>query len=84
MLLSFHEQIPAHIIHEQKLHFIAYKSVSLFSVRSTYTRSFEHLNKVGVGATMKSKLQEQRSVIQFLLLEGGKPCHIFQRLQEFF
>ena len=55
------------------------------SMRSVYTQiSFEHLNKVGVRTTMGSKLKEQRSVIKFLLLEGEKPCHIFQRLQRSF
>ena len=33
---------------------------------------------------MGSKLEEHRSVIKFLLLEGEKPCHIFQRLQRGF
>ena len=33
---------------------------------------------------MDSKLEGQRSVIKFLLLEGEKPCNIFQRLQIFF
>ena len=49
-----------------------------------YTGSFEHLNKLGVRATMESTLEEQRSVIKILLLEGEKPCHIFQRLQKSF
>ena len=31
---------------------------------------------------MDSKLEEQRPVIQFLLLEGKNPCHILQRLQK--
>ena len=62
------------------LHFITYKSVSLFLFRSVYAQSFEHLNTVGVRATM----EEQRSVIKFLLLEGEIPCHIFQRLQKCF
>ena len=85
MLLSFHMQLlPTHIIHEQKLHFIAYKVISLFSMKSVYTRSFEHLNKLGVWATIDSKLGEQRSVIKFLLLEGKESCHIFQRLQRSF
>ena len=70
MLLSFHGQLPTHIIHRWKLHFMAYKLVSLFSMRIVYTQSFEHLNKVGVRATMDSKLEEQKSVIKFLLLEG--------------
>ena len=50
MLLSFHVQLPTHIIHEQKLCFIIFKSVNLFSVRNVYTQSFEHLNKVAVRA----------------------------------
>ena len=29
-------------------------------------------------------LEEQRSVIKFLLLEGEKPSHIFERLQKSF
>ena len=33
---------------------------------------------------MDYKLVEQRSLTKFLLLEGEKPCHIFQRLQKFF
>ena len=33
---------------------------------------------------MDSKLEEQRSEIKFLLLEGEKPCHIFQRLRKVF
>ena len=33
---------------------------------------------------MDSKLEEQRSVIKFLLYEGEKPCHIFQKLQKSF
>ena len=84
MLLSFHVQLPTHIIYERKLHFVAYKSVRLFSVRSVYTRRFEHLNKVGVRATTDAKLEKQRAVIKFLLLEVKKPCHIFQRLQKSF
>ena len=47
-----------------------------------YTQSFEHFNKVGVRATMDSKLEGQRSVIKFRHLEGEKPCHIFQRVQK--
>ena len=64
MLLSFYVQLPKHIIHEQK---IADKSVSLFSMRNVYTQCFEHLNKLGVRATMDYKLEKQRSVIKFLL-----------------
>ena len=54
MLLSFHMQLSTCIIHERKLHFNAYKSVSLFSMRSIYTYSFGHLNKVDVRAIMDS------------------------------
>ena len=39
---------------------------------------------VGDRATMDSKLEEQKSVMEFMLLEGEKHCHIFQRLQIFF
>ena len=35
-------------------------------------------------ATRDSKLEEQRAVIQILLLEGEIPCHSFQRLQKSF
>ena len=70
MLLSFHVQLPTHIMHKWKLDFIAYKSVSLFSLRSVDAQSFEHLDKVGVRATMDAKLEEQRFVIKFLPLEG--------------
>ena len=72
-------QLPKNIVHEGKLHFISYKSVSLFSKSNVYTQNFEHLNKIGVRATMDSKLEEQISVIQFL-----QPCHIFQSLQKSF
>ena len=84
MLLSFHVQLPTHIIHERKLHFIAYKPVSLFSMRKVCTRSSESLNKVGVRAAMDSKLEEQRSVIKSMFLEGEKPCHIFQSCRQVF
>ena len=56
-------------------------------MRSVYTRRFENLNKVEetcVMATMDCKLEEQKSVIKFLLLEDEKPCHIFQCLQKTF
>ena len=33
---------------------------------------------------MDSKLEEQRSVISFLLLEGEIPCHIFSKVAEKF
>ena len=62
MLLSFHLQL-LNITKEQKLHLITYKLVRLFSTRSVFIKSFEHLNKVGVSATMDPKLEEQRSVI---------------------
>ena len=57
-------------------------------MRSVYTQSFEHLNKVGVGATMDSLSWRNRDLYiykkkKILLLEGEKPCHIFQRLQKF-
>ena len=52
LLLSFHVQLPTHIILRQKLHLIVYQFVSLFLMRSVYTRSVEHLKKVGVRATM--------------------------------
>ena len=61
-------QLPIHIIHERKLHFIAYKSAISFLMRNVFTRSFEHLNKIGVRVSIK--LEEQRSVIKSLLLEG--------------
>ena len=57
---------------------------SVFLMRSVYTQNFEHLNKVGIWATMDSKLEEQRAVIKFLLLEGERPCQFFQRLQTSF
>ena len=51
--------------------------------RSVYIRIFEHLNWVCVYvSTMDSKLEEQRSIKTILLLEGEKPCHIFQRVAE--
>ena len=81
---SSHAQLPTHFIHERKQHFIAYKSVSLFLMRSVYTRSFEHVNKEGIRDTMDSKLEEQRSIIKFLFLEGDKPCHIFKKCRLFF
>ena len=39
-------------------------------------QSFEHLDKVGVRATMEAKLEEQRFVIKFLPLDGEQPCYI--------
>ena len=56
MLLSFHVQLLTHMAHEQNLYFIAYKLVSLFSMESLYTRSFEYLNKVDIRATVDSNL----------------------------
>ena len=67
MLLFLHVQLPTRILHGQKLHFIAYKSVSLFLIRNEDTRSFEHFIKIGVSATMNTKLEKQR-LIKFLLL----------------
>ena len=68
MLLSFHVQLLTHIIHVRKLHTF-YRLFSLFAMRSV---PFEYLNKVGVWAVMDPKLQEQRSIIKCLLLEGEK------------
>ena len=48
-----------------------------------YIRKFDHLNMVGVRAT-KLELEEQRSVIKFLLLEGEKLCPIFSKVAEKF
>ena len=61
-----------HMLYMSKnyIFFFAYISVSFFLMRSAYTRSLEHLNKAGVRATLDSKLEEQRSVIKFLLFEG--------------
>ena len=59
ILLSFHVQLPTNIILKRKLLFIAYKSASIFLMRSVSTRSFEHLNKVGIRATMDSKVEAQ-------------------------
>ena len=84
MLLYFHVQLPIHIIHEQKLHFISYKSVCLFSMRNVYTQSFEYLNMVGIRAIMDAKLEEQRSIIKFLLLEGEKSAKFFKCFWKFF
>ena len=85
MLLSFHVQLPTHILHERKLHFIAYKSIRVFSIRSVHARSFELLNKVDFRATADSKLEEQSFCNKKnLLLEGEKHCHNFQRLQKRF
>ena len=39
---------------------------------------------IGVSSIMDSLLEEQRSVIKFLVAEGEKPCHIFQRLKKDF
>jgi hypothetical protein len=36
---------------------------------------------IGVSSIIDSLLEEQRSVIKFLIAEGEKPCHIFQRLK---
>ena len=47
-------------------------------------RSFEHLNKLGIGATIDYKLEEQISVIQVLVLHDNAPIYsrnyqLFQR-----
>jgi hypothetical protein len=39
---------------------------------------------IGVSSIMDSLLEEQRSVIKFLVAEGEKPCYIFQRLKKDF
>jgi hypothetical protein len=39
---------------------------------------------IGVSFIMDYLLEEQRSVIKFLVAEGEKPCHIFQRLKNDF
>jgi transposase len=39
---------------------------------------------IDVSSIMDSLLEEQRSVIMFLVAEGEKPCHIFQRLKKGF
>ena len=39
---------------------------------------------IGVSSIMDSLLEEQLSVIKFLVPEGEKPCHIFQRLKKDF
>ena len=49
-----------------------------------YTERCDHSKKIGGRATMDSKLEDQRSIIKFLLLGGEKPCNIFQRLQTSF
>ena len=53
-------------------------------MRSMYTRSIEHLNEAGVRATMDSKVEEQRSVIKFLLLEHEKALPHFSKVAAFF
>jgi hypothetical protein len=39
---------------------------------------------IGVSSIIDSLLEEQRSVIKFLVAEGEKPCNIFQRLKKRF
>jgi hypothetical protein len=39
---------------------------------------------IGVSSIMDSLLEEQRSVIKFLVAKGEKPCHIYQRLKKEF
>ena len=40
--------------------------------------------KQGDRANIDFKLEEQKTVAKFLLLEGEKHCHIFQMLQKCF
>ena len=47
------------------------------------TQSLEHLTEVGVRATM-DMLETQRSVINFKLLKGEKPCHSFPKVADTF
>ena len=53
------------------------------SMRRVFTLTFEHFNKVAIRATMDSKLDEQRTVIQILNLDCKNLYHIFHRLQNF-
>jgi transposase len=39
---------------------------------------------IGLSSIMDLLLEEQRFVIKFLVAEGEKPCHIFQRLKKRF
>jgi hypothetical protein len=39
---------------------------------------------LGVSSIMDSLLEEQRSVMKFLVAEGEKTCNIFQRLKKDF
>ena len=39
---------------------------------------------MGVRATIDLKLEEQRSIIKLLLLDGEKPCHILKGCRIFF
>ena len=47
-----------------------------------YTQFTAHLYMKGASVIMDSLLGEQRSVIKFMVAEGEKPCHIFQRLKK--
>jgi transposase len=49
-----------------------------------YTQFFALRYMIGVSSIMDSLLEEQRSIINFLVAEGEKPCHIFQRLTKIF
>ena len=84
VLLPFHMQLPTHIIHDQNYILLPINRSANFSKRRVYRQSYKHLNKAGFRATMDSKLEEHRSVINLLLLEGDKPGHIFQWLQKSF
>ena len=77
-------QLPTHIIQERKLHFIAYELFNLFSMIPVNTQRFKHLNKVDVWANIDSELEEQRSVIRFLISEGKNPFHIFKSCRKVF
>ena len=66
------------------LYFIDYKLVKIFSMKSVYTRSFEHLNKVSVRAPMDYKLEEQKSIITFLLLEDENLATFFKGCRKVF
>ena len=74
-------QLPIHIIMSKSFILSSINQSIYFLMRSVYTRSFEHVNTVGLRLPW-TKLEEQRSVD--LLLENEKPCHILQRLQKTF
>ena len=54
-----------HILYMSENYILSPMNRSVFLTRSVYTRSFEHLNKVWVRATMDCNMEEQRSVIKF-------------------